>query len=160
MVLPQHMSCPNTGLALADITLSIILSPRNQQKSTAYRQKFYVVFLSMESWQMQLTTQCKANQYMYIVSKESLITCSFTCLFQQNILSPVSALAKHPFTCVHFRKTLLHMCAPAKHDPTQWTLQRTLMFSLKEASKMLWVIFWSSVCLGVSFPQPAVAGLL
>ena len=80
-----------------------------------------------------LTTQCKVDQYMCVVSKESFITCSFM-------------LAEHPFSCVCFSKTfphdsalVFHLCplqentpscvCPAKHHPTQLTLQRTLKVS-------------------------------
>lgn len=51
------------------------------------------------------------------VRLESFIACPFTCLLQQNILSPVAASVKRSFTrlpqlftCVYFRKTLLHVC--------------------------------------------------
>jgi hypothetical protein len=46
-----------------------------------------------------LTTQCKADQYMHVISEEFFITCPFTCLFEQNILSPMSASAKCSFMC-------------------------------------------------------------
>jgi hypothetical protein len=59
-----------------------------------------VVFLSMESYKCSSTMQCKEDQYMYVVSKESFIVCPFTCLLEQNILSPVSASAKCSFMCL------------------------------------------------------------
>jgi hypothetical protein len=66
--------------------------------------------------------QCKADEYMHAVSKESFIT-SFHVL----------ALAEHPLSCVCFSKTFLHesalafhtfvhfhVFAPAKHHPTDF----------------------------------------
>jgi hypothetical protein len=38
----------------ADAILSISLSPRKQQETAAHCQKFWGVFLSMESWQVEL----------------------------------------------------------------------------------------------------------
>jgi hypothetical protein len=50
--------------------------------------------------------QCKMNQYICVVSKESLIMSSFMCLLEQNILSPVSASGKHSFKCLPQQNTI------------------------------------------------------
>jgi hypothetical protein len=69
------------------------------------------------------TLQCKAGQYMHIVSR----------VFHR-VSFHVLALAEHPLSYVCFRKTLLHVFAPAKHHPTQLTLQRILKFPLHRIS--------------------------
>ena len=60
--------------------------------------------------------QCKVDQYMHVISKESFITCPFTCLL---------VIAFH--TCVHF-----HKMVPPQQNTTQLTFQRTLKFPLQE----------------------------
>jgi hypothetical protein len=65
-----HRSCFTMCLAsacesvLADIMLSISLSLQKQQEATTHHQKFFAVFLSMESPQMQLNNICKEDQYI------------------------------------------------------------------------------------------------
>ena len=48
--------------------------------------------------------QCKADQYMCVVSKVSFIICPFMCL------------AERPLSCVCFSEMLLHVFAPGKHN--------------------------------------------
>jgi hypothetical protein len=59
---------------------------------------FLVCFFLWSPDKWSSTMQCKADQYMRIVSKESFITCLFMCLLYQNIFSSVSASAKYSFT--------------------------------------------------------------
>ena len=64
----------------AHITLPISPSPRKQQEviSTPPEVSWCASLWSPDKWSS--TTQCKADQYMCVVSKESFITCPFTCL--------------------------------------------------------------------------------
>ena len=81
-----HVSCLNMCLSLAqasvsaDITLPISPNPQKRQETAAHHQKFFGAFLSMESCQCISTMQCKVDQYMCVISKESFIMCLFTCL--------------------------------------------------------------------------------
>ena len=113
----------------ADIALLSDQVGRRGKKPPAITRRFLVHFSlwSVNKWRS--TTQCKVDQVMRIVSKESIMY-PFTCLLCQNILSfvyasvkflPVSALLKHLFTCLCFRKTLLPVCAPAKHNSMKLT---------------------------------------
>jgi hypothetical protein len=83
------------------------------------------------------TIQCKADQYMCVVSNESFIM-SFHVL----------ALAEHPFTCICFREMFLHksiwafhtcvhfdVFAPAKHHPTDFPKNPYLSTSLHQHIK-------------------------
>ena len=126
-VLPQHMN-------LLQLT-SLCQSARVHRslKKVQHTTKSFLVCFSLCSSDIWSST--KGDQYMCVVSKDFFIICPVTCLLSQNILSPVSASAKHsfmslplPLTCVHLRKTLLYMFAPAKHHPTQLTFKRTLKF--------------------------------
>ena len=75
----KHRMSP-TGPASADTTLPISLSPPKQQETTAHHQKILVGFSLWSPDKCSSTTKCKVNQYMCVVSKESFITCPFTCL--------------------------------------------------------------------------------
>jgi hypothetical protein len=136
---PIIVPVSSMGLAfpLSCLSMSICLSwchSANQPESketvrscSILPEVFWCVSLYLSPCKWSSTIQCKADQYMHVVSKEFFITCPFLCLLYQNILSPVSALAKHPFTFVHFRKTLLHVFASAKYH---LTFQITLKFPL------------------------------
>ena len=63
---------------------------------------------------------------MHVISKESFITCPFTCLLQQNILSPVSALAKCFFMC--FPSKTLSNTTDLSKNPQASTSTTTIHF--------------------------------
>ena len=98
---------------------------------------------SPDKWSSAM--QGKAVQYMHVVSEESIM-CPFTCLLQQNILSPVSASVKCSF-----------MFCPSKAPSNKTTFQRTLKFPLYTSPQqgILRVnsFLWSSVSflLGVCY---------
>jgi hypothetical protein len=87
-----------TGLSLAGV--SHFANQFQSGKKLQHTTRSFLVrfFFSMESWKCSPPTLCKVDQYMHVVSKEPFITCPFTCLLYQNILSPVSASAKPSFT--------------------------------------------------------------
>lgn len=115
-VLPQHRH-------------PISSCPWKHQQTAVYYQNFLVRFSLWRPDQCSSTTQCKADQYKCVFSKESFIThriLSHAC-FTEHPLSCVcfsemflqeSALAFH--TCIHFKETLLHVFAPAQHHPTDF----------------------------------------
>ena len=94
----------------------------NSKKLSEHHQKFFGAFLW--SHKQSSATQCKASQYMPVLSEESFIIYLFTCLL----------LAKHHFTCVCFQKTLLHMpVCPSKTPPyTNWISKETLSFYFRK----------------------------
>ena len=78
-----HMSSMSLASACAsvsaDITLPISLSLQKHQEAVAHHQKVFGAFLWSPN-KCSSTTQCKADQYMCAISKESFIMCPFTCL--------------------------------------------------------------------------------
>ena len=90
---------------------------------------------------MQLNYAMREDQCMHVVNKESFIMCPFTCLLQQNILSPVSASVKcsftslpQPFTPVSALIKCCFTCLPQQNtiQQTQLTFPKTLKFLLQE----------------------------
>ena len=80
MGLAFHMSCLSAYESVStDITLPISLSSRKWQYTAAYHQKFLVCFSLWSPNNYSSSTQCKVDQYIFVVTKES-ITCLFTCL--------------------------------------------------------------------------------
>ena len=81
-----HGSCLSIRLVSAresvsaDITLPVRLSPQKWQEAGAHHQNFFGALLSMESQHVELSKRCEVDQYMHVLSKESFITCPFTCL--------------------------------------------------------------------------------
>jgi hypothetical protein len=90
---PSKNHVSSTGLSkiphefvAADITLPITRSLWKWQEATAHHQflGFFFFFLvhfslwSPDKWSS--TMQCKVDQYIRVVSKESFIMCPFTCL--------------------------------------------------------------------------------
>jgi hypothetical protein len=72
--------------------------PKNY--STPPEKKFFGVFLSMESQQMQLNYEMKGQTTtcMLLAKNPSSCVLSCICFIREIILSPVSASAKHSFT--------------------------------------------------------------
>jgi|UPI0000F4AA3A hypothetical protein len=100
-------------------SLPISLSPPKQQEAATHHQKFFSVFLSVESQQMQPNYA----MYMHVASKESFLVLALaeqplSCVYFSEKFLHESALAFH--TCVHFNEMFLHMFAPAKYQPTDF----------------------------------------
>lgn len=114
-VLPQQVrvclsKTPSESVS-ADITLPISLRPWKQERS-CQPQKFFGVFLSLESHPTQLNSTIKANQYKCVICEESSIMCP---------------------SLVCYSKTSFHLCPLQKN--TIWcfpkTFQNTLKFPLQ-----------------------------
>ena len=74
-VLPQHV-CLSQLISLCQ-SVQVHGSSKKLQHTT---RSFLVHFSLWSPDKCSSTTQCKADQYMCVVSKESFITCPFTCL--------------------------------------------------------------------------------
>lgn len=129
-VLPQHVSCLNTCIYLW-----------KQQEAIAHHQMFLAWFSLWSPNKPSSTLPCKADQYMHIISKESFILCPLMCLLYQNILSCVSASAKHSFICFpsktasnRLSKELLGFQFSDEQQGKQTCSSRTLCFSLLQRS--------------------------
>ena len=116
-VLPQHVHPISPSL-------------QKQQQTAAHHQKFFRGFSLWCPSKCSSTAQCKAEQCMRAVSKDSIMLhhSSFhvlalaehplSCVCFSTMFLHESALAFH--TCVHFWKTPLHVFDPAKHRPTNF----------------------------------------
>jgi hypothetical protein len=150
-ILPPNITCPPRGLLQHVSCLSICFAsahdylsrhhPANWPESeeaakqgSTPAEAFFSLW-SPDKWSS--TMQCKADQYMYVISEESFITCPFTSLLWQSILSPVSASGKQ--TCVP-------SCVyPSKAPVNQLTFQRALKFPLHKfyfLSHLLPLVWW------------------
>jgi hypothetical protein len=104
--LPQHGSCLNTCTQLA-----WVLGSSNKLQCTTL-----VLFSVWHAYKCNSTMQCKSDQYMHVISRESFITCPFMCLF----------LAEHRLSCaldihtsVHFNKNVSSCVCPNETPSNQ-----------------------------------------
>ena len=91
-MVPLNITCPPLVLPQQDFCLSICIclswhhsvnqhDTSEKQEITTNHQRIFVVFLSMESQQMELNCTWKAEEYMHLVSKASFMTCPLMWLF-------------------------------------------------------------------------------
>jgi hypothetical protein len=80
-VLPPHRSCLSTWVCLS--WHHSVNQPESMEatRNCVTPPKFLGVFLSLKSWQMELNYAMEGGPiYVSVTSKESFITCPFTCL--------------------------------------------------------------------------------
>jgi hypothetical protein len=120
----MHQS--SIGLASADITQPISPNPQKWQETAVSCNTPQEVLWCVSLYRVSTNAtqlQCKTDQHIIIVSKESLITCRFTCLLWQNILSPVSASVKHSFVVY---LSLSPVSTSGKHSSMCFPQQNTI----------------------------------
>ena len=146
--------------------LSICLGPAcacNQLQSLKVARscrKFRVHFFLWYPYQYSSTMQCMADQYMPTASQKYLITCSFTYLLQQNILSPVFSSAKHSF--MSLAQTFTPVSTSMKCSFTCLSLQSTIQLTFQRTHKsplhvidvQMWCLYLSCMHIFISSNQP------
>ena len=127
-------------------------SPRKRQQTAAHPTSLLVHFLLWCPNKCTSSTHVRRTNACLLL--ESFIPCPFTCLLQQNILSPVSASAKCSFTILSEPFTLLNTLT--KHSftclPQQITFHRTLKFPLHRLASNS----ERSICLCLCFPSAEI----